>query len=236
VARWRGCGQYWYYVAYVGFSAAGLAFHGYFYCFHLLHVAKDNDMLGRVLQAVTKNGQSLLWVALLTVIIIYIYSLIAYTFYSSGYASANLVCNSLFECLVTTLNFGPSHKWTASPHVHAGACVPVCLCASFCLPAFACTSVCVHMLMPVCVWAGLRAGGGVGDILSVTIPINQTDERWAYLGPRAIYDLLFFIMVRVSINPPCLIDRLGDTHDAARGFGGHAYTCLGATCVLSLSY
>ena len=45
-------------------------------------------------------------VALLTFIIIYIYSLIAYTFYQSSYVNSNLICETLFECLITTLNFG----------------------------------------------------------------------------------------------------------------------------------
>jgi len=98
-------------VAYITFAALGLVFQGYFFSFHLLHVARDNDLLTRVLQAVTKNGKTLLWVALLTLIIIYIYSLIAYAFYRETYdPNDGLLCSTLFECLLTTLNFGQPHR------------------------------------------------------------------------------------------------------------------------------
>ena len=37
-------------------SILSLAFWGYFYCFCLLHIIVNNDILQRVLRSVTKNG------------------------------------------------------------------------------------------------------------------------------------------------------------------------------------
>ena len=37
-------------------SALSLPFYGYFYCVCLLHIVIDNDILQRVLNSVTKNG------------------------------------------------------------------------------------------------------------------------------------------------------------------------------------
>ena len=56
---------------------------------------------------------------------------------------------------------------------------------------------------------GLRAGGGIGDILTVPINIvNGTSlDTWQYLGLRAIFDLLFFIMIRFDFGE-------GDGHGA----------------------
>jgi hypothetical protein len=108
--------------------SVGMAYKGYFFCFHLLHIVVNNDILLRVIQvalslslslylsislshsltlflswfphlhprlsalthpftlpaahqqSVTKNGKSLLWVAALMIVIIYIYSLISFAF------------------------------------------------------------------------------------------------------------------------------------------------------------
>ena len=38
-------------------SILSLAFWGYFYCFCLLHIVVNNDILQRVLLSVTKNGK-----------------------------------------------------------------------------------------------------------------------------------------------------------------------------------
>jgi inositol 1,4,5-triphosphate receptor type 1 len=38
-------------------SIGGTIFWGYFFSFHLLHMAKMNQLLQRVILAVTRNGQ-----------------------------------------------------------------------------------------------------------------------------------------------------------------------------------
>lgn len=98
-----------YYIAFLGLSIAGIIVRGYFFCFHLLHVVVGNDLLQRVIQSVTKNGKSLLWVTALGVIVIYIYSIAAFAFLRDDYAAdgdGNLWCNNAWQCFLTTLTVG----------------------------------------------------------------------------------------------------------------------------------
>ena len=41
------------------FSALGTAYHGYFFAFHLLNIVYNNQLLQRVIMAVTLNGKVL---------------------------------------------------------------------------------------------------------------------------------------------------------------------------------
>ncbi|EGD81749.1 hypothetical protein PTSG_02461 [Salpingoeca rosetta] len=96
-----------YHVLVVVFSVLGVFFHGYFYCFHLLHVVVGNDILLRVIKSVTKNGISLLWVAALMVIIIYIYSLVSFAFLRKNFdESEGAYCQTAFQCFITSLRLG----------------------------------------------------------------------------------------------------------------------------------
>lgn len=88
-------------------SVLGIFTSGYTYGFHLLHIVVDNDLLISVLRSVTKNGRSLVSVGILGLIIIYLYSLIAFAFYRASFAlDPALFCGSMWECFVTVLSFG----------------------------------------------------------------------------------------------------------------------------------
>jgi len=88
-------------------SAGGIFTDGYLFCFHLLHVVMKNDILQRALMSVTKNGKTLLLVAMLGVILIYIYTVVAFAFYRESYQPSNaMYCGTLGQCFVTTLNYG----------------------------------------------------------------------------------------------------------------------------------
>ena len=108
------------------FSALSLYFYGYFYCICLLHIVVDNDILQRVLKSVTKNGKllnhlidhitvcdyctgdSLLWVAALGLIVVYIYAVGTFAFMPNDFDDTDegLFCGTLFECFVTVLDYG----------------------------------------------------------------------------------------------------------------------------------
>lgn len=61
-----------YYLVFLVCSIFGYAWsHGYLFAFHLLHVVVGNDILERVIQSVTKNGKSLLWVSFLMVSLLF---------------------------------------------------------------------------------------------------------------------------------------------------------------------
>ncbi|XP_065910466.1 inositol 1,4,5-trisphosphate-gated calcium channel ITPR1-like [Dysidea avara] len=99
-----------YYIVFVLCSAVSLYFYGYFYCICLFHIVVDNDILQRVLRSVTKNGSSLLWVAALGLIVIYVYAVGTFAFMPNDFddndGDVALFCGTLFECFVTVLDYG----------------------------------------------------------------------------------------------------------------------------------
>jgi len=98
-----------YYIAFFLLSIAGTISYGYFFAFHLLNIVYNNQLLQRVILAVTQNGESLLWVAVLHVIIIYIYALSAFALLRSNLSSeagVPLYCSDLAQCSVTMLRYG----------------------------------------------------------------------------------------------------------------------------------
>jgi inositol 1,4,5-triphosphate receptor type 1 len=111
---------------YLAASVAGTLTWGYFFAFHMLNIVTTNELLKGVIRAVTVNGEdlsvnaadcvyslcihvgkSLLWVAILGVIVIYIYALVAFAFLRPSFDPANqLYCGTLFECTITVLRMG----------------------------------------------------------------------------------------------------------------------------------
>ncbi|XP_067668084.1 inositol 1,4,5-trisphosphate-gated calcium channel ITPR2-like [Haliotis asinina] len=96
-----------YYICFLGFSVSGTALYGYFFSVHLLHMAMLNQLLKRVIQAVTRNGWSLVLVALLGIAIMYIFSLISFAFYRNVLTAAEgRHCRTIYECLTTMIHHG----------------------------------------------------------------------------------------------------------------------------------
>ena len=107
-----------YHLALIVFSVLGVFYHGYFYCFALFHIVVGNAILVRVIRAVTQNSKSLLWVrsrfprvlwprpltcvclqlAVLLVIVIYVYSLISFAFLRKSFDEAEgAYCQTAFQ-------------------------------------------------------------------------------------------------------------------------------------------
>ena len=96
-----------YYIFILACSILGVVFHGYTFAFCLLHITRGNDILSRVLSSVTQNGISLLYVALLLVIIIYIYALAGFAFYREFYdRDEGNFCYTMVQCFFTSLRLG----------------------------------------------------------------------------------------------------------------------------------
>ena len=88
-------------------SVSGLFSWGYTFAFHLLHIVEDNQTMTRVLKSVTKNGGTLLYVALLIVILIFFFSLFVFGFMRENMdRDEGLYCHTLFQCFVTSMRFG----------------------------------------------------------------------------------------------------------------------------------
>jgi len=96
-----------YHMSFMAASVLGFIFYGYFFCFHLLHICVDNDILGRVIKSVTQNSDSLLWVLALMIIIIYIYSLIAFAFLRESFTPEDGEwCDNEWQCFATSIRLG----------------------------------------------------------------------------------------------------------------------------------
>ncbi|BFZ12930.1 hypothetical protein BsWGS_15969 [Bradybaena similaris] len=96
-----------YYLIFLGMSIAGTLFHSYFFAFHLLNIVNNNQLLGGVIKAVTQNGMSLLWVAVLGFVVIYIYALIGFALLRASFeVTDNLYCATLWQCTVTVIRYG----------------------------------------------------------------------------------------------------------------------------------
>jgi hypothetical protein len=71
-------GVFRYYVLYFGISVLGFTSHELFYSFHLLDVVQRFNTLGTVILSVTSNAEQLLMTGLLTLVVIYIFTVLSF--------------------------------------------------------------------------------------------------------------------------------------------------------------
>ncbi|XP_076109900.1 inositol 1,4,5-trisphosphate-gated calcium channel ITPR2-like isoform X1 [Mytilus galloprovincialis] len=96
-----------YFLLFLTLSVLGTVYHGYFFAFHLLNIVVNNQLLSGVIKSVTQNGWSLLWVAILGLIVIYIYALIGFSLLRSFFDPTNyLYCHTLWQCTITVVRYG----------------------------------------------------------------------------------------------------------------------------------
>lgn len=97
-----------YYFVFFACSVLGTVFYGYFFAFHLLHISELNQLLKRVIAAVTTNGKSLLMVALLGLAVFFCYSLISFAFFRETFLKeeAGRHCRTVYHCFITMIHHG----------------------------------------------------------------------------------------------------------------------------------
>ncbi|XP_048744986.2 inositol 1,4,5-trisphosphate receptor type 2-like isoform X4 [Ostrea edulis] len=97
-----------YYFAFFACSILGTIFYGYFFAFHLLHISELNQLLKRVIAAVTTNGKSLLMVALLGLAVFFCYSLISFAFFRESFfkEADGRHCRTVYQCFITMIHHG----------------------------------------------------------------------------------------------------------------------------------
>ena len=104
-------------IMYLALSVQGMVQSPVFYSLHLLDVINRFSTLQNVIKSVTTNLYQLLLTAMLGVIIIYIYGVIAYLFISDLYFDEGIhqglinkagdsICMSLLHCFLSTFNYG----------------------------------------------------------------------------------------------------------------------------------
>jgi len=94
-----------YHIVYLMVSFAG-NFYPQFFVFHLLDICLRSVTVRNVLKSVTLNGHSILLTALLVMIVIYVYAVIGFFVFRDAYKVVGLSCETLYECLLTTIHFG----------------------------------------------------------------------------------------------------------------------------------
>ena len=95
-----------YYFLLVLLAVLGTFVNSAFYAFHTLHIATQNQLLQRVIKAVTLNGRSLLWVCFLGAVCFYVYALLGFLFLRSVFLGNDLYCRTLLECFISTIRHG----------------------------------------------------------------------------------------------------------------------------------
>lgn len=111
------CGGFVFSIQYLAFSLQGLLQSPVFYAFHLLDVIERFPTLKDVIRSVTMNIKQLLMTAMLGVILIYLYGVIAFMFIPDLYFDEGIhaglinkagdsICMSLLHCFLSTFNYG----------------------------------------------------------------------------------------------------------------------------------
>ncbi|TKR86989.1 hypothetical protein L596_011474 [Steinernema carpocapsae] len=161
-------GQFLYRVGYLLCSVCGVFFSPFFYAFHLIDVVLSFPMLKAILQSVTHNLQQLILTIMMTLVVVYLYTVLAFNFFRKFYVQEgedgdepDRKCHNMLTCFI------------------------------------------YHF------YAGVRAGGGIGDELES--PYGDDLEY-----PRMLYDISFFffvIVILLAIMQGLIIDAFGELRD-----------------------
>nr|CAR82067.1 TPA: calcium release channel IV1b [Paramecium tetraurelia] len=168
---------YWFLLLVV--NLLGLLYNKLFYGFLLLDIIDHSQVLRNVIKSISLNYKQLLMTALLGVLIMYLYSLVAYQ------------SDDFKQQLKENNNNGGDE---ASDHFDS----------TVCYSAFQCLVFVIHQ--------GLRAGGGIGDVLEAP----PTHSNQDYYSQRVLYDVSFFILINIiwlNIIFGIIIDTFAELRD-----------------------
>ncbi|KXJ16906.1 Inositol 1,4,5-trisphosphate receptor type 1 [Exaiptasia diaphana] len=179
-------------LTYFGFGVLGLTVHTFFYSILLLDVIFREETLLNVIRSVTRNGRSIILTALLALILVYMFSLVAFLFLKDDFlvetdppqAIAQIGTNSC-----TAGNKSCEETFTVSNHLNTLASKSEEDSSS--VKERACDT--LIMCIVTTLNQGLRNGGGIGDVLRRP---SSTEKMFA---GRVIYDLLFFFVVIIIV-------------------------------------
>ncbi|KFD64964.1 hypothetical protein M514_11549 [Trichuris suis] len=159
-------GSFQYLMMYLFFSAVGI-WNPFFYAGHLIDVVFSFPMLQTILKSVTHNGKQLILTVMMVVVVVYMYTVLAFNFFRKFYVQdedgqeTDSKCNNMITCFVFNI------------------------------------------------YAGIRAGGGIGDELQS--PYGDEKEAWRILFDVTFY--FFIIIILLAIMQGLIIDAFGDLRD-----------------------
>ncbi|VDP87030.1 unnamed protein product [Echinostoma caproni] len=137
-------------------TALGLFLHPFYHSLVLLDVIRREETLLNVIRSVTKNGRSILWTALLALIMVYIYAILGFVFFRDDF-------------LLEIQTFTPSANDTACTTVSSilqGSAQSSCVSDSMDSESKVerhCDSLIMCMLTTL--HEGIRTDGGIADVL-----------------------------------------------------------------------
>jgi len=103
--------EFVYHFLFLFFSCLGFPYPPFF-AFHMLDLSLRNPTVESVLKAVTLNGKAILLTGFLVLVIIYIYSMVAFFSFSDDYLHTGdngvvgVECETLFKCWLSTILWG----------------------------------------------------------------------------------------------------------------------------------
>ncbi|KHJ43415.1 EF hand [Trichuris suis] len=152
-----------YLMMYLFFSAVGI-WNPFFYAGHLIDVVFSFPMLQTILKSVTHNGKQLILTVMMVVVVVYMYTVLAFNFFRKFYVQdedgqeTDSKCNNMITCFVFNI------------------------------------------------YAGIRAGGGIGDELQS--PYGDEKEAWRILFDVTFYFFIIIILLAImqgeTSNLPCV--------------------------------
>ncbi|KAJ9447528.1 Inositol 1 [Diplonema papillatum] len=100
--------SFYYFVVMLIFAALGIIYHPLFLSVHLLCIARTSDVLQNVIRAVTQNGKALILTCVLGMVVVYLFTVVAYTFFRDALQTdaGDKVCTSLIRCFGYALTHG----------------------------------------------------------------------------------------------------------------------------------
>ncbi|CAI8034630.1 Ryanodine receptor 2 [Geodia barretti] len=157
-----------YHIFYCGLSFLGLRSNSFYFSIHLLDLVMNFKLLRTVLYSVLHNGKQLLMTVLMTCVVIYLYTVIAFNYFRKFYVQQShtngepvYACDNMAKCFIYHID------------------------------------------------KGLRAGGGIGDVLKSAS--GEPDEIL-----RLLFDVTFFffvIVILLAIIQGLIIDAFGELRD-----------------------
>ncbi|KAK5964841.1 hypothetical protein GCK32_011469, partial [Trichostrongylus colubriformis] len=203
-------GELHYHICYLIICFLGLTVHPMLYCLLLFDIVASEETLRNVISSVTRNWQSIILTGLLALILVYIFSIVGYTFFQKDFA---LEVDPLDDEPVATVFTKDPTPDTCSADGGCPLPVPIeekkedksdgKLFHDKKIPSCSTLRMCIITTLN---W-GLRNGGGIGDVLRNIGP----DEKLFYY--RIIYDLSFYvvlIVITLNLIFGVIIDTFGD--------------------------
>uniref|UniRef100_A0A0N4ZPH7 Ryanodine receptor 44F n=1 Tax=Parastrongyloides trichosuri TaxID=131310 RepID=A0A0N4ZPH7_PARTI len=99
--------QFLYRVGYLICSTCGVVFSPFFYAFHLIDVVLSFPMLKAILQSVTHNLQQLILTIMMTLVVVYLYTVLAFNFFRKFYVQEgedgeepDRKCHNMLTCFI----------------------------------------------------------------------------------------------------------------------------------------